>query len=545
VIDPEDCSKELRATIEQLRSILDHAFEFIGVVDVSGRVLEVNAAALQFAGVTRDQVIGQPFADTAWWRWSTDQQARLAAGIKQAARNQFVRFEAEHRAADGTVEPIDFSFTPVRDNRGQITHLVAEGRRIGDRRRLEEELRSHARELEVAKEAAERATRSKSAFLAAASHDLRQPLQTIALVHAILARTVKGETVAPLLQRLVEAVRAMDQLLAALLDINRLESGAIAPRNQVFKLEQTLATLRSNFAMVAQEKGLRLVVPACAESVRTDAQLLEVILRNLVSNAIKYSAKGTVSVTITQHTDTLRLSVIDTGIGIATDQLERIFEDFYQIDNPARDKRRGVGLGLSIVRRISELLSLPLQVHSEIGRGSTFSIDLPRVCVTAEEAPPLTISDTSRQRALRARRDLTILHVEDDPAIAASLRVLLEVEGYCVKQAASGEQALQLVRDDKLRPDMIITDYQLPRDITGEQVVMQIAALLGKRPPTILLTGDISKQRREALKLCVDRIIEKPADSEALLETIEMLALQAAFAATTAGAQGNSVEPIK
>ncbi len=173
MIDPQDASDDSVAAAAQLRAILDHAFEFIGIIDVAGKLLEVNAAALDFVGVSRSDVVGRPFAATPWWRWSTEQQSKLARGIAQASHNEFVRFEAEHRAANGKIEPIDFSLTPVSDSRGNVTHLVVEGRRIGERKRLENTLRAHTQELEAAKVAAERANLSKSEFLAAASHDLR------------------------------------------------------------------------------------------------------------------------------------------------------------------------------------------------------------------------------------------------------------------------------------------------------------------------------------------------------------------------------------
>ncbi len=523
MIDPQDLSVESRAAVSHLRAILDHAFEFIGILDVTGKLLEINVSALTFAGISREQVIGQSFVDTPWWRWSPEQQAKLTAGIERAARNEFVRYEACHRGADGHLEPIDFSLSPVADRSGTVTHLVAEGRRDGDRQQLERELRARAADLEAARLTADTANQSKSEFLAAASHDLRQPLQTIALVHAILVRIVKDQTAASQLHSLAEAVRSMENLLSALLDVNRLESGAIEPRVQVFALEQILAPIRSDLSIAAADKQLRLDIPVCRESARTDPRLLEVILRNLVSNAIKYTRQGTVTVLTETSDEGLRIQVIDTGIGIAAEHRERLFDDFYQIDNPSRDKRRGVGLGLGIVRRISALLSLPVQVQSELGRGSTFSVSVPRAMPVIAAAAAPAISDTGRQRALQARRDLTILHIEDDPSVAASLKILLDLEGYTVRQADSAEQALQRVRDERLCPDLIITDYQLPHGVTGDEIVAKITAQLGHRPPTILLTGDISKQHLQAIGQSVDRILEKPADIEALLEAIETL----------------------
>ncbi|MCB1625728.1 MAG: response regulator [Pseudomonadales bacterium] len=544
MIDPQDPRADSQTAANCLRIILDRAFGFVGVLDASGKLLEINAAALAFAGVSRAQVVGCAFAATPWWNWSAEQQAKLTAGIASASHNEFVRFEAQHRRADGSIEPVDFSLSPVLDQSGTVTHLVAEGRRNGQREQLERELRARAEELEAAKMAADKANLSKSEFLAAASHDLRQPLQTIALVHAILVRTVKDQTAASQLHSLAEAIRSMENLLSALLDVNRLESGVIAPRKQVFVLEQILTPLRSGLGFAADDKQLQLDIPVCHESVRTDPHLLDVILRNLVSNAIKYTRRGSVTVLAAPVDGVLRIQVIDTGIGIAAEHCERLFDDFYQIDNPARDQRRGVGLGLGIVRRISRLLALPVRVQSEPGRGTTFSIDIPRVVSAVEHPAAANITDTGRHRTLQARRDLTILHIEDDPAVAASMRLLLDLEGYTVGQAASGDEALQLVRDGGLRPDVIITDYLLPHGTTGDEIVLAIADLLGRKPPTIMLTGDLSKDRRRTLERVVDRVLEKPADIETLLDAIETPCLMAGSGTRKSPQQRDSVDVI-
>lgn len=506
----------------RLRAVLDHTFEFIGMVGPDGTLLEANAAALRFAGASRSQVIGRSFSETPWWHWSAEQQAQLNAGVARAVRNEFVRFEAAHRAADGSIEVVDFSLNPVVDQQGKVMYLIAEGRRITERKRLETALQVHTQELEAAKAAAERADRAKSQFLAAASHDLRQPLQTLALVHAILARIVKDDAAEVQLHTLAEAIRTMDNLLAALLDINRLESGDVTPTLRTFPLEQLLAPIRCELEVAARDKGLQLLIRESTAQVRSDPRLLDVILRNLVANAIKYTNAGSVRLDAMHGGDGLHIEVVDTGSGIAPEHLERIFDDYYQVDNAARERRRGVGLGLAIVRRISSLLAHPIGVRSTIGVGSVFTIDVPLAAGAAPQTTRVAI-DKPTQCTAQANGKLTILHVEDDPDVAASLRMLLQVEGYHVVLAASRVDALKRVRDEGLRPDLIITDYQLPGGITGDEVVAEVAGVLGARPPTILLTGDISEQRRRSLRECVDRVLEKPADAEELLQALRAL----------------------
>jgi PAS domain S-box-containing protein len=635
----------------RLRAILDKAYEFIGLLSPDGHVLEANAAALEFIGATREQVIGRDFRDTAWWSWSPRQRAALDTAIHRAAENHFVRMEAEHRSAEGRIEAIDFSLSPVTGDSGRVTCLVAEGRRITahkrlearlhemverfelvmrgandgiwdwhlregwayfsprfcellgyradevppvaqtwdglphsedrerasqvlrehfekrkpyhlemrlrtgtgayrwfsvrgqavwddggvpirmagsirditERKEIERELEKRSAQLVLARDEAERANRAKSRFLAAASHDLRQPLQTLSVLHAILSRTVSEAEAQPHLRSLGEAIHNMENLLGALLDINRLETGAIAPQVCAFPLEQIFSRLKADLAYAAEHKGLALDFEPSAHGVRSDPHLLEVILRNLVSNAIKYTARGSVRVCTRADGDGLRICVVDTGIGIADEHLERIFEEFYQVDNPQRDQRRGVGLGLTIVQRLSALLGHAVTVESKHGAGSTFTIRVP----AANEGLRATVGDGKAYETVggsgKLGKPVTVLHIEDDADVARSIGMVLRLEGYRVIPAATEEEALRVVQSDSMQPDLILTDHQLPGGVFGHEVVQRLAAILGKRPPTIMLTGDISDQRRAVVSNAVDRVLEKPVDVDALLRELAAL----------------------
>ncbi len=400
----------------------------------------------------------------------------------------------------------------TRDAKGRALQLAGINLDVTERRHTE-------LALEAAKRDAELANASKSRFLAAASHDLRQPLQTINIVASLLARTSDPAAVQAHVQTLADAARSMDDLLAALLDINRLETGAIQPRQDAFPLETVLAPLRSNLAFAAKSRSLELEIGECHTHALTDPALLSVILRNLVGNAIKYTERGSITVTCTAYDDDIEIVVRDTGIGISSQHLDRIFEEFYQIDNPQRDRRRGVGLGLSIVQRVSALLGLKILVQSTEGVGTVFSVRVPRAPSGASVAPR-TDSQVVNAPIARVVGSVRVLHIEDDVAIAKSMQMLLKLEGYDITSANTPEAAIQLVAEHGYQPDLIITDYQLQAGATGIDVTRAIAKHLGRKPPTILLTGDISERLKNDAANVADRVLPKPVDIDQLLRAM-------------------------
>ena len=274
--------------------------------------------------------------------------------VSQALRSQAERMEAENY---------------------QRAEEVAEANR-----QLQQTNRELARARDLADEArgvADRANQGKSRFLATASHDLRQPLQTLALLNGTLRRIVGDPDAAEALSQQDQAIGAMSRLLNTLLDISKLESGAIKPEPTDFTVAALFQELRSEFASMAANKGLQLEVEACADQVHSDPSLVEQILRNLVSNAIKYTREGWVRLRCLHEAPLIRIEVLDTGIGIPADQIPYIYDEFYQVGVPSNSSRDGYGLGLSIVQRLVKLLTLKLDVRSEVGQGSTFSLVLP------------------------------------------------------------------------------------------------------------------------------------------------------------------------
>ena len=376
------------------------------------------------------------------------------------------------------------------------------------------------RALTLERDSAVHASRVKSRFLAAASHDLRQPLQTISAIQAVLARSPANTDYTQHVAALEDAVRNMDQMLGSLLDINRLEVGSIQPTIGDFSLRKILPRLRSEFAYAAARKALTLEIEDSREFARSDQALLPVILRNLVGNAIKYTVHGTVRLRVRATGDQLRIDVQDTGIGIAPENLRRLFDEFYQVEDCRRDPREGVGLGLSIVQIFSRILDHTVTIESRLGEGSTFTVSLPRGVGT--DSGPAHPEIRARIPAPRPG-SIKVLHIEDDPGVARSMALLLRLEGYEVISAATREEALQHVQVHALRPDLVLSDYRLAMGSRGDAIVAEIAAWLGFKPPTIMLTGDTTDDHVEQIKRIADRILPKPVEVGLLLHEIGKL----------------------
>jgi two-component system CheB/CheR fusion protein len=288
-----------------------------------------------------------------------------------------------------------------------------------------------------------------------------------------------------------------------------------------FSLREILSRLRSAFGYSATSKFLTLEIEESSEIARSDPMLLPVILRNLVGNAIKYTQRGKVRLRVRSDSSQLYIDVLDTGPGISSEHLGRLFEAFYQADNPNRDQRQGVGLGLSIVRTISRLLNHTVTISSRVGEGSVFTVQLPRGAVTNLRADDSPVVESGPALPIGAPK---VLHIEDDPGVARSMALLLRLEGYDVISAATRDEALQHVEVHGLRPDIILTDYQLPMGFTGDEVVSEIAARLKSKPPTIMLTGDTAHDHVDKAKAVADRILPKPVNVDVLLrEMVKLL----------------------
>ena len=351
------------------------------------------------------------------------------------------------------------------------------------------------------KAAAEQANVAKSRFLAAASHDLRQPVHALGMfVSALRAREMDAEA-----QRLVAhldgSVEALDSLFVALLDVSRLDAGIVQPHPIPFAIQPMLARVCDDHAAEARAKGLRLVAHRCSAVVFSDPVLVERVLRNIVSNAVRCTDRGRVVVGCRRQGARLSIEVWDTGRGIPTEQQERVFEEFYQLDNPERDRAKGLGLGLAIVRRLAALLEAPLTLASVPGKGSVFRFALP--LSDAKVVPRLP-------RAEAPSRGGLILVVDDEPAIQEAMRSLLQGWGHEVIAAGSCAQMLERVADCASRPDLIICDYRLRGEESGIAAIQRLQQEFNHEIPAMLVTGDTAPDRLQEAQASGLLLLHKP-----------------------------------
>jgi len=371
--------------------------------------------------------------------------------------------------------------------------------------------------LSNAKEVAESATATKSRFLAAASHDLRQPLQSLGLYLSVLTRQLDAPQQLDVTNKMRSSLDTMGELLDALLDISKLDSGAVKPEKRDVWIQELLTRIVTDNAQQAAEKGLQLEYTRDDYAVHTDPGLLERVIENFVTNAIRYTESGQISIECRPHEDVLRITVSDTGIGIAEDDIDKVFEEYYQLDNHARNRRKGLGLGLSIVKHIAKLLEHPLEVSSKPGEGSTFTVEVPIGTVEVARVESCAAAPAS----VRGIGIPIVLLIDDDPSIIDATTMLLESTGVRVCSASNGDEALAQVAAG-VHPDILVCDYRLP-GYSGIEVIRRIRHAALDDLPAILMTGDTSTAEIEAANLANCTILHKPADTDRLISLIEDL----------------------
>jgi CheY-like chemotaxis protein/two-component sensor histidine kinase len=332
---------------------------------------------------------------------------------------------------------------------------------------------------------AERANLAKSNFLAAASHDLRQPVRSLFSLLGVLGEQISDARAAKTLTHAEAALNALKGLLDSLLDVSKLDAGLISPEPSTVQLRPLLDQIGVESRPLAEEKKLNWFMDCLDCAVETDPALLARIIRNLVENALRYTQDGTVSITCRQLGDVIRITIADTGVGIPGDRIEDIFAEFVQIGNAERDRRQGLGLGLAIVRRLAHLLNHPMEVQSAVGSGSKFSISVPLAATqtTMQKAPTVLPVPTTRAAA-----GLAVV-VDDDQMVLLALQVLLEEWGWRVIAAPSLQNALDQLHADA-SPRLVLSDYRLEGDLTGINVILALRERLGKPFASVLLTGD-------------------------------------------------------
>jgi len=387
---------------------------------------------------------------------------------------------------------------------------------IGRMAKALDTFRQNAIDLRVAKERAEQAVASKAKFMAAASHDLRQPAQSLLMLTAMLRATAPNPKVAESARKIEQVVMTLKQLLDELLEVSRLDAGGVTANKAVHEIADMFDALDSQYGPVARDKGLAFSVPQYRAPVLTDRVLLLRLLGNLIDNAIRYTPSGQVQVACLESGASLIVEVRDTGIGIPEDRLDAIWEEFHQIGNPERNRDNGIGLGLSIVRRLAGVLDHPVKVRSTPGRGSVFSVTLPlapveqaleparepareplrRAETPSAPSPPAPVAAPAAVAGLATLADaparsgeIAILVIDDDQFVLSAVSMFLNTAGHRVVGASSVAQGLRAVEGGDIRPDAVIADYHLSATENGLDFIDTVWQRLGLRIPAVLISG--------------------------------------------------------
>ena len=373
-----------------------------------------------------------------------------------------------------------------------------------------------AESLQAQKLIAEQASLAKSRFLASASHDLRQPVHALGLFIGALRGHKLPRRSAQLVDQLDASVGALDGLFTSLLDISRLDAGVVETQPVAMAIQPLLARICRELAPEAQAKGVRLDLVTTTAAVTSDPVLLERVMRNLIANAVRYTETGRVLVGCRRRGGELALEVWDTGPGIPDHLREAVFEEFFQVANPDRDRARGLGLGLPIVRRLTAILDHPLKLESWPGRGTLFQVLAPRAAPPPQQAPGASA------RTAPAHKTGVILAIDDEQAIRSGLSELLGGWGHQVIVAGGGDEAVAALADAPM-PDLILCDFRLRDGEDGVAVIRRLQSHIGVQVPAILITGDTATEAIPAAKAHGYVLMHKPLSHARLRAAISNL----------------------
>ncbi len=508
---------------EHLRKIYENAMTGITISNMAGYFQHCNAAFCGLLGYSLDELRQLKFTDVIH---PDDVETNLAEVARLHTENlPYVDITNRYLKKNGDPIWVRKIITLLDDETGQPNQYLsiindnsklkeAEEILLSSRHNLENLVYARTQELEVAKQHAEDASDFKTRFLTAASHDLRQPLQSAGLYLSVLSQVNDSPQQQVICEAMTQSLDVMSNLLDALLDISRFESGSVVPIKKDFSLDRLLSRIVLDNFPQADAKGLKLIYPNKHYTVHSDPTLLERIIENFIANAIRYTKKGQVTVACDCTDGFVSIAVSDTGVGIPQNELDKIFGEYYQLGNPGRDRRKGLGLGLAIAKHISHILEHPISVQSMLGYGSVFTIKVPLGDDNkrAKGAPYLVASEAGH------RVKPEVMFVEDDPMIIKAMTVLFETVGIQAYTADTGEAAIAKVKAGA-RPDVIVSDYRLP-GCNGIEVIKQIRAIVQDTIPAIIISGDTSLRQIENEDLPKCNVFRKPVNAKKLVATI-------------------------
>jgi len=493
------------------RAIVVTAPEGMVVIDEQGIIQSFNPAAERLFGYDPGEVVGRnvtvlmPERDRAvhdGYIWNY----RHGADRNVVGKGR----ELEGRRKDGSIFALELSVAEWRD--GHQRFFTGFMRDVSARREADAALKSASDEAAAARAEADQAALSKSRFLAAASHDLRQPVQSLLFLSAALAEGLRGHPMLPLAGSIDQATDALKRLLDGLLDISRLDAGAITPKATLLSADTLIGRLGAEYAQRAERQGVNLRVVGCSSRVHSDPVLLERILRNLIENALRHTTHGRILIGCRRVSGALRIDVLDTGTGVPPDTFA---QDTFAPDTFAQcpDGGQEAGLGLAVVRRLAALLGHRVSALYSPGHGSRYSVEVPLAALPAPERSPSAISV---EESARPKTRGLIVILDDEAIILLGLGVLLESWGYQVLSAMSLDEAVQQVADETRTPDLIIADYRLADGNTGPEAIDAIREISDPRIPGIVLTGDTAPGILERVGKRGFGILHKPVAADDL-----------------------------
>ena len=505
---------QLQETVERQRTASDDLTNVLNSTNVATVFLDLNLCIRFFTPATRTVFgviatdIGRPLADLR--PLALDKHLLEDAGAVLQSKEPI---EREIATPDGVwfIRRI----LPYRTHSNQIEGIVITYVNVLEQHRATETLKSAIRQ-------AEHAVIAKNLFLASASHDLRQPLQTLTLIYNLLARDAANAEAKLLVNRMQQAVSAMSGMLDTMLDINQIQAGVITFHLEDIPVAEVISNLFNEFSYHAHAKSLKLRMAPSSAVIRTDRRLFEQMIRNLLSNAIRYTDSGRILIGCRRRNGRLRIEIWDTGIGISESDLPNVFGEYHKVSNRDRVASEGIGLGLSIVQRLADLMGHRIHVRSSPGKGSMFSIEVELVeAVHGDTLPEVveTGSAASIPRLVAAR----ILVAEDEPDLRQLLEILLKKSGHEVISAATLDEAVGLASQRGAYPDILIADYNLPHARNGIELARLLRQQKNASLPVIILTGDISASTRTLIAQDGFTQMNKPVSGEELEAQIQVM----------------------
>ncbi|WP_415900059.1 NahK/ErcS family hybrid sensor histidine kinase/response regulator [Neptuniibacter sp. QD48_11] len=531
----------LRESEQNIRIYTDNVPVLIAYLDPERRYLFINKAYADTFGLDRNTISGQPCYKTM----SEDEYELRSPYITAALAGKRQRFETTLPSDSGQPRYAEVKYIPHIGEYGDVLGYFTLYQDITERRKAELALketnetleqrvreRTHALsvvnkelrkentirslmedELRQAKSDADDANLGKTRFLASASHDLLQPLNAARLFTSALAQQSHSDETSQLVENLNGSLTAAEELITAILDISKLDAGALAPSITDFSLDDMFSALNTEFTAVADKKSLKFQTVQCNKVVRSDQQLLRRIIQNFLSNAMRYTQEGKILLGCRRRKNMLRIEVWDTGVGIAEDKIKEVFEEFRRIDNPKHSQVQGLGLGLAITERIARMLGHKLNVRSWPTKGTVFSVEIPLGDSTKAVKPKPEKRGWIRSKGLNGIRAIVI---DNEPKILEGMSALLNGWGCDVKVALSSKEATDIVKSEEFQPEIILADYHLSETLTGIMALNDLAPLLEKPVPSIVITADRTEEVKNEIQDHGSQLLTKPIRPAAL-----------------------------